>query len=150
MYVEMIILFIAIIVMLVLFIWDHWRYDVVALMMLLFIAAVGIIKYDQVFLGFSHSAIITVVAILVVSSGLNNAGLTNIISKMLSKVSKNASIQLFVILITVTILSAFINNIGALVLLMPLTTRLAKKMINIQQYTFYRWHSVLSLEDGLL
>ncbi|TXT60648.1 MAG: Potassium transporter TrkA [Promethearchaeota archaeon] len=127
MYLAMIILFIVIIVMLILFIWDYWRYDIVALMALFFIAVVGIINYDQVFLGFSHSAIITVVAILVVSSGLNNSGLTDLISKMLSKVSNNTFIQLFVILITVTILSAFINNIGALVLLMPLTTRLAKK-----------------------
>ncbi|MFO8019006.1 MAG: SLC13 family permease [Promethearchaeia archaeon] len=122
----MIIVFIVLLVMLTLFIWDYWRYDVVALMGLLFIAALGILDFDQVFSGFSHPAIISVAAILVVSNGLNSSGLTDIISKLLSKLNNNTFIQILVILFIVTLLSAFMNNIGALVLLMPITIRLAK------------------------
>lgn len=125
--IEMIIVFIVLLIAIILFIFDFWRYDIVAIMALLFITVIGIIPFEQTFIGFSHSAIITVIAVLIISKGLINSGLVDEISKKLSKVSNNTILQIFILLMAVSILSAFMNNVGALALLMPVAIRFARK-----------------------
>ena len=57
-----------------LFIWNRWRYDLVSLATLLFLSTVGVIPFSEAFLGFSHPAVITVVAVLIISKGIQNSG----------------------------------------------------------------------------
>lgn len=123
----MVIVFILLIVMLILFVLDYWRYDIVVLLILGFITVLGIIEFDQVFMGFSHPAIIAVAAILIITTGLANSGVVDRISNMLLKVGDNIIVQILVILVTVIVMSAFMNNIGALALLMPVVVRIANK-----------------------
>ncbi|MCU0670514.1 MAG: SLC13 family permease, partial [Myxococcota bacterium] len=58
----------------VLFVWDRWRYDVVAMLALLVVALAGLVAPGQVFAGLGHPAVVTVAAVLVISRGLINAG----------------------------------------------------------------------------
>ena len=88
-----------------LFIWNRWRYDVVSLAALLVATITGIVPADEVFSGFSHPAVITVVAVLVVSKMVQVAALTGL----------------------VTVCSGFMNNVGALALLMPVATWMSRK-----------------------
>ncbi len=111
---------------LILFIWGYWRYDLVALLTLLVLCLIGIVPAAEAFYGFGHPAVITVAAVLILSRGLLNAGIVQFIAKRLSAFSNSESAQIALLTALVTILSGFINNIGALALLMPVAIRLAR------------------------
>lgn len=80
------IVFTVLLLSLILFIQGRWRYDLVALMALLAVTVTGLITGEQAFLGFGHPAVVTVAAVLVVSRGLQNAGVVEVIAKWLSRV----------------------------------------------------------------
>ena len=124
---DLIIFFLVLAVVLALFVWNRWRYDIVALVALLFLTLIGIIPASEAFLGFAHPAVITVAAVLVVSKGLMNSGLVQVITKAVSSAGDRFLVQLLVLTSVVTVLSAFINNVGALALMMPVAIRVAKK-----------------------
>ncbi len=125
--VEQIIIFSTLALVLFLFIWGKWRYDLVALFALLVVTVSGIVPAEEAFSGFGHPAVITVAAVLIVSRALFNSGMVDYLVRLMSGVGENPIIQLAVLVITVTICSAFMNNIGALALFMPVAIRMARK-----------------------
>jgi di/tricarboxylate transporter len=104
----------------------RFRYDVVALFMLLVVAVAGIIPAKDAFSGFGHPAVITVAAVLVVSRGLMNSGLVDSIARAMNNVGKAPTIQVLSLTAFVTVCSAFMNNVGALALLIPVAIRMAR------------------------
>ncbi len=131
------------------FIWDKIRYDVVALLALFALVVVGIVPAEEAFLGFGHPAVITVAAVLVVSQSLQNSGLVDIISRVLEKTGKNLTLQIGVLSGIVALASAFMNNIGALAILMPVAIHLARKSGNPPSYVLMPI-AFASLLGGLL
>ena len=121
------IIFGTLLLTLILFITGRWRYDVVALMALLVVTLTGLIPVEQVFSGFSNSAVVTVAAVLVLSRGLQNSGVVDLIGGWLSGLKGGIIIQLAALTAIVAILSAFMNNVGALALLLPVVLQLARK-----------------------
>jgi di/tricarboxylate transporter len=121
------IIFGTLLLTLILFITGRWRYDVVALIALLIITLTGLIPVEQVFSGFSNSAVVTVAAVLVLSRGLQNSGVVDLIGGWLSGLKGGITIQLAALTALVAILSAFMNNVGALALLLPVVLQLARK-----------------------
>ncbi|MBN1547756.1 MAG: SLC13 family permease, partial [Syntrophaceae bacterium] len=121
------IVFITLGITLVLFVWGKIRYDLVSLLALLFLVICGIVPAGKAFSGFGHPAVITVAAVLIISQALQNSGLVDIIARMLEKIGKNFTLQLVVISTVVAIASSFMNNIGALAILMPVAIHLARK-----------------------
>ncbi|MGI5819814.1 MAG: SLC13 family permease [Armatimonadota bacterium] len=112
---------------LVLFIWNRWRYDIVAVMALLVVALAGLVPPAEVFAGFGHPAVITVAAVLVLSRGLVNAGIVDIIARLLWRVGGNITVQVAALTGIVALLSAFMNNIAAMALLMPVGITIARR-----------------------
>ena len=123
---QQIILFTVLLLSLVFFAVGRWRYDAVALFALLVVAVTGIVPGKEVFLGFGHPAVITVAAILVVSRGLMNSGLVDSIARSMNSVWKAPTLQVLALTAFVTFCSAFMNNVGALALLMPVAIRMAR------------------------
>lgn len=121
------IIFGTLLLTLILFITGRWRYDVVALIALLVVTLTGLIPVEQVFSGFSNSAVVTVAAVLVLSRGLQNSGVVDLIGGWLSRLKGGITIQLAALTAIVAILSAFMNNVGALALLLPVVLQLARK-----------------------
>jgi di/tricarboxylate transporter len=115
---------------LTLFAWGRWRYDVVALVALLTLVIAGIVPADTAFTGFGHPAVITVAAILVVSRGLQNSGLIDRVARWLSRAGDAPTAQVASTSGFIALCSGFMNNVGALALLMPATIRLAKRAGN--------------------
>ncbi len=111
---------------LILFVWGKWRYDLVALMALLVVTVTGIVEAEEAFMGFANPAVVTVAAVLVISRCLTNAGLVDLISSRISHLA-HPTVQVGVLCSVVLLLSAFINNVGALALLLPVAIRLARK-----------------------
>ena len=148
MLVEHWILFGTLILTLVLFITGRWRYDLVALMALLTLTLAGLIPPERTFSGFSNPAVITVAAVLVVSRGLQNSGLVDVIGRQLGRLKGGVTIQLAALTGLITVLSAFMNNVGALALLLPVTIQLSRKK-NLSPSLFLMPIAFASLLGGM-
>ncbi len=110
-----------------LFIWNHWRYDVVAGFALMACLYTGIVPFEHAFSGFSHPAVITVASVLVISQALQSSGVVGLFLRYLGLFRARAVTQLAANCGTTAFLSAFMNNIGALALMLPITIRDARK-----------------------
>lgn len=110
------------------FLWGRWRYDVVAFSALMVSVIAGVISPDSAFNGFSHPAVITVAAVLVISSGLAVSGVIDRIAHIVVPPLKNLFLQISIMSSFSAILSAMMNNVAALALLMPATIDSAKKV----------------------
>ncbi len=110
-----------------LFLWGHWRHDMVALAALLACVFTGLIPGREAFAGFGHGAVITVACVLVLSRGLQTTGAIDVLAQKL--LPKDAGLAIGIALLTAlgAFLSAFMNNVGALALLMPVAIQLARK-----------------------
>ncbi|MCH7410861.1 anion permease [Belliella sp. DSM 111904] len=115
---------------LVFFIWGKFRYDVVAITCLLALVLFGITPPDEAFVGFAHPAVVTVAVILIVSAGLQSSGLIDMIGNWVMRIGKNTLLQVAALSTIVAFASAFMNNIGALAVMMPVALHLAKKSGN--------------------
>ncbi|WP_342348262.1 SLC13 family permease [uncultured Nitrospira sp.] len=107
-------------ILLVFFIWERWRYDLVALSGLLLCTVLGFVPSEEAFLGFGHPAVVTVAAVLIISRGLSNAGAVEILTRYVKvATSSSPSIHVAVLSSLGGLISTVMNNVGALALLMP-------------------------------
>ncbi len=121
------IIFGILLVTLALFINGRLRYDLVALLALLSVTLSGLLPFQRAFSGFSNPAVITVAAVLVLSRAVQNSGLIERIGEQLSKIKGGIPIQLAMLTGIVAFFSAFMNNVGAVALMLPLALELARK-----------------------
>lgn len=112
---------------LILFIQARIRYDIVAMIALLIVTITGIVSPNDAFNGFSHPAVITVAAILVVSKGLMNVGAMDSITLYVNKLKGGIGIKLLSLMGITAFLSSFMNNVGALALIMPIAIKIGKE-----------------------
>ncbi|MDC1090204.1 SLC13 family permease [Emcibacteraceae bacterium] len=114
--------------MFIFFLWGKWRYDVLAFSALMVSVMAGVIDPEQAFNGFSHPAVITVAAVLVISSGLAVSGVIDRIAHIVVPPLKNLFFQISIMSSFSALLSAMMNNVAALAFLMPATIDSAKKV----------------------
>lgn len=110
-----------------LFAWNRLRFDVVAMLALLAIAIAGLVPTKDLFAGFGHPAVVTVAAVLVLSQGLVNGGVVDNIAQLLGKVGHRPTLQILTLTGVVALCSGFINNVGALALLMPVAVWMSRE-----------------------
>jgi di/tricarboxylate transporter len=110
-----------------LFAWGRIRHDVVALLCLMLLVLSGTVAPSDAFLGFGHPAVITVAVVLVVSRGLQNSGLVDWMASGMERLGAFPGLQVMLLCALVALASAFMNNIGALAILMPVGIHLAVK-----------------------
>lgn len=120
-------LFAIILVGLGMFAWGRLRYDVVAILLLLAAVATGVVATDQAFNGFGHPAVVTVAAILVLSRALRKSRVVEALSRMLEPATSSTSLHVLAMSGTAAACSAFMNNVGALALMLPVAIRSAKE-----------------------
>ncbi len=111
----------------VLFVWGRWRHDVVALAALLAAVAAGLVPAQDAFSGFGHPAVITVACVLVLSYGLQSTGAVDALVRRMLPKTANATLAIAALAGLGAALSAFVNNVGALALLMPVAIQIAMK-----------------------
>lgn len=111
----------------ILLLWGRWRYDVVAFVALLIGIVSGVVKSDAAFSGFGHPATIVVALVLVVSAGLVRSGAVFLITRTMIDASRSVGTHIAIMGGVGAILSAFMNNVAALALLMPVDMQTARK-----------------------
>ena len=104
---------------LVLFIWGKYRHDIVAGIALCLCVITGLVSADEVFSGFGHPAVITVAAVLVISEALRRSGVVDMIAQKILPYTEHPFSHILVLTTVVTVASAFMNNVGALALMLP-------------------------------
>ena len=121
------ILFILLFFVFVFLIWGRWRYDLIAFTALLIAAGAGVIPVSGVFAGFGHPAVVVIALVLIVSRGLSNSGAIELLSKYLIDGSRKLGAHIGIMAGFAAVLSAIMNNVAALALLMPLDMQAAAK-----------------------
>ncbi len=103
-----------------LFGWGRWRYDLVAMVALVACVLLQLIDPAEAFEGFGHPAVVTVAAVLIISSALKNAGVVDEIASRISGLTETPIMHIAALTGVITVASAFMNNVGALALLLPI------------------------------
>jgi len=112
-----------------LFATEWLRMDLVALLVLLALAVTGQVTMEQAFSGFSNPAVVTVGGMFVLSAAIANTGATTKLGEKLVAIAGTSEPRLIaMVMLSVSLFSAFINNIGSTAVLLPLVIGLAKKV----------------------
>lgn len=124
---DQIILFALFITVFGLLLWGRFRYDLVAFAALMVGVILGVVPVDKAFAGFGHPATIIVALVLVVSAGLVRSGAVFLITRTLVDASRGLGAHIALMGGIGAVLSAFMNNVAALALLMPVDIQTARK-----------------------
>jgi di/tricarboxylate transporter len=108
-------------------IWGRWRYDLVAFIALLVALLTGVVPKDQAFSGFGHPATVIIALVLIVSRGLSNSGAIELVARYIVDASRKLATHIGIMSALAAGLSAIMNNVAALALLMPVDMQAAKK-----------------------
>lgn len=124
---DQIILFSLLAFVFILFIWGRWRYDLVALVALLVALLTGLVPRELAFSGFGHPATVIIALVLIVSRGLSNSGAIELLARFVISGSRKLAGHIAVMSSLAAVLSAIMNNVAALALLMPVDLQAAAK-----------------------
>ena len=111
-----------------LFIWGRWRYDAISLIMLSVFVVLGYVEPAKAFTGFAHPAVVTVALVLLISKGLEKSGFILLIGNQIQKFANNQMQFMVILTLFAAVLSSFMNNIGAMAMLLPITLGICQKM----------------------
>jgi di/tricarboxylate transporter len=107
--------------------WGRVRYDVVAFCALVVASLGGAIPKEEVFAGFGHPATVIIALVLIVSRGLSRSGAIEVIARQLVSASRSVGSHIAVMSLVAAAMSAVMNNVAALALLMPVDLQAAAK-----------------------
>ena len=109
------------------FVWGRFRYDLVAMAALMICVVTGLVEADTAFEGFGHPAVVTVAAVLIISSALRDAGVVDELASRISHLTTSPILHIASLTAVVTVASAFMNNVGALALMLPIAISTAQE-----------------------
>ena len=110
------------------FLWGRWRHDMVAIGALLACVVTGLLPASEAFLGFGHPAVVSVACVLVLSRGLQLSGAVDVLARVALPKDAGTTLSLLALVGLGALLSGFMNNVGAMALLMPLAIQLARRL----------------------
>ena len=120
-------IFLVLAVTIVMFLWGRWRHDMIAVGALLACVLLGLVPSAEAFAGFGHPAVVTVACVLVLSAGLLSTGAVDVLAQRLLPASGGPTLTIAALTALGAVLSGFMNNVGALALLMPVALQIAAK-----------------------
>lgn len=111
-----------------LFVSEKLRVDVVAMIVLAALVLTGLVNIEEAFSGFASPAVVTVWAVFIVSGGLTRSGVADTIARFIVRVAgKDPARLTVIIMVGVGLMSAFMNNIGAVAILLPAVVSVARE-----------------------
>lgn len=109
------------------FVAGRWRHDMVAMTSLLACVLAGLVPAADAFAGFGHPAVVTVACVLILGNALQQTGAIDALTRRIVPASAGPSLTIGVLTALVALLSSFMNNVGALALLMPVAIHYANR-----------------------
>jgi len=113
----------------VLFVSERLRVDLISMLVLITLSLTGLVSIDEAFSGFASPAVITVWAVYIVSGALFRTGVADILANFVLRLAgRNYLRLLFIIMITIGLMSSVMNNIGAVAILLPAVVSVSRKV----------------------
>lgn len=106
---------------------DRWRYDITAILSLIACVLLGFVAPQDAFSGFGDPAVITVAAVLVISEAIHQSGTIDLLGRRLTAITSSPYLHMAMQCTLGLVLSAFMNNIAALTLMLPLALAAARR-----------------------
>ncbi len=131
--IDIVLVCVIIVVFLILFASEKLRVDLVAIMLMTLLMVIGLFRENfatphEGISGFSNEATATIAAMFVLSAGLMKTGAVTCISQRLSRLGGSSEMRSFILLmVTVAIISAFINNAAAVAVFIPITIKICRQ-----------------------
>ena len=110
------------------FLWGRWRHDMVAIGALVLCVLTGLVEPRAAFTGFGHPAVVTVACVLVLSRGLQASGAVDVLTRTVLPANAGPTLSIAALAALGAVLSGFMNNVGALALLMPVAIQVAGRL----------------------
>ncbi len=126
---QMITTMVVLVFVILLFIFEWVRVDVVGIMMMVILPIIGLITPKEAFVGLSSNAVCSIIAVIIIGAGLDKTGVMNKVAKpIIALAGKSESKIVILISSTVGIISSMMQNIGAAALFLPATQRISKRV----------------------
>ena len=126
---EMMLTMFVLFFVIVLFIFEWVRVDVVGIIMMVLLPLVGLISPKEAFVGLSSNAVCSIIAVIIIGAGLDKTGLMNQVAGPIIKLAGKSEKRVIILISgTVGIISSMMQNIGAAALFLPAAQRIAKRM----------------------
>ncbi|HLW05127.1 MAG TPA: SLC13 family permease [Azoarcus sp.] len=122
------IIFIILMIAIGMFLWGRWRHDMIAIGALLACVLFGLVDPTAAFDGLGHPAVVTVACVLVLSRTLQNSGAVDVLTHKILPKNAGPTVSIVALTFLAAVLSGFMNNVGALALLMPVALQLANRL----------------------
>jgi di/tricarboxylate transporter len=125
----MIMTVIVLIFVIVLFISEWVRVDVVGIMMMVLLPLIGLISPQEAFVGLSSNAVCSIIAVIIIGAGLDKTGVMNQVAVPIIKIAGKSENKIIALVsATVGLISSMMQNIGAAALFLPATQRISKRL----------------------
>ena len=124
---DQVILFTLLVAVFGMLIWGKVRYDLVAFSALVIALIAGVVPEKDAFAGFGHHATIIIALVLILSKALSKSGTVELIARVVVKSGRSLSAHIGIMSSVSAALSAIMNNVAALAMLMPVDIQAAKK-----------------------
>jgi di/tricarboxylate transporter len=124
---QQITLFVILAALLALLVWGRWRYDLVAFGALVAALLAGVVPLGQAFSGFGHPATVVIALVLIISRGLSNSGVVEYMAGKVVDATRPVVAHIGIMSGLAALLSAVMNNVAALAMLMPVDMEAAAK-----------------------
>ncbi len=125
---DMILTMVILVFVIILFIFEWVRVDVVGIMMMVLLPLLGLISAKEAFVGLSSNAVCSIIAVIIIGAGLDKTGVMNKVAGPIIKLAGNSEKRIITLISgTVGIISSMMQNIGAAALFLPAAQRIAKR-----------------------
>ncbi len=126
---EMILTMIVLAFVIILFVFEWVRVDVVGILMTVLLPLIGLVTARDAFVGFSSNAVISIIAVIIIGAGLDKTGVMNRVAGPIIRLAGASESRVIVLIAgTVGVISSMMQNIGAAALFLPATQRISKRM----------------------
>ena len=113
--------------MLILFVSDRLRYDLVAAIALSAAVLAGVVPAKKAFEGFASPVVIIIASVLVISRAVSVSGVIDNAMRRLLRYLDSTTLQVAALTAAVSFMSAFVKNVGALGMFMPVAIQAAER-----------------------
>ncbi len=126
---DMLIVFGALALAIVLFVFEWVRVDVVGLLMMTLLPLTGVISAREAIGGLGSNAVVSIIAVIIIGAGLDRSGIMEILSRYIIRLAGRRLARITTLTsATVALVSSFMQNIGAVSLFLPAVTRISKQL----------------------
>ena len=126
---DMILTLVVLLFVIVLFVFEWVRVDVVGIIMMVLLPLIGLVTPQQAFSGLSSNAVVSIIAVIIIGAGLDKTGVMNKVAAPIIRLGGRSERRIMVLVCTtVGLISSMMQNIGAAALFLPAVQRIAKRL----------------------